>query len=124
MEADWREFIHVVKLKSQRAVFVIGGFAAKYRGMQLSPNYDQNLQYVRRLLESEGLYVTDLRQKVMQWKLCSDGIHWHDDEKEDLCATWVQLLRGEVVEAPFPDFEEERRILCYTVIGEIYYIAS
>ena len=105
VEADWKEFIRAVKLKSRRAVFVIGGFAAKYRGIQLSPDYDQNLQYVRSLVQSEGLFVTDLRQKVKKWKLCSDGIHWHEDEKEDVCATWARLLRGE--DPPFPDFEVE-----------------
>ncbi|CAE7900772.1 PSR [Symbiodinium microadriaticum] len=81
VEEDWREFIHAVKLKSRRSVFVIGGFAAKYRGMRLSSAYDQNQQYVKSLVESEGLYVTDLWQKVKKWKLCSDGI---------------RLLRGEV----------------------------
>ncbi|CAE7642667.1 unnamed protein product [Symbiodinium sp. CCMP2456] len=106
VEADWKEFIHAVKLKSRRSVFVIGGFAAKYRGMQLTPVYDQNLQYVRSLVESEGLYVTDLRQKVKKWKLCSDGIHWHEDEKEDVCATWARLLRGEVFDS-FPDVAED-----------------
>ena len=107
VEADWREFIRAVKLKSQQAVFVIGGFAAKYRGLELSADYDHNLEYVRSLVESEGFYVTDLRQKVQKWRLCSDGVHWHDDEKEDVCATWVRLLQGEVFEAPFPDFPEE-----------------
>ncbi|CAE6947286.1 unnamed protein product [Symbiodinium sp. CCMP2592] len=105
VEADWKEFIRAVKLKSRRAVFVIGGFAAKYRGMQLSTDYDRNLQYVRSLVQSEGLFVTDLRQKVKKWKLCSDGIHWHEDEKEDVCATWARLLRGE--DPPFPDFDFE-----------------
>ncbi|CAE7934499.1 unnamed protein product [Symbiodinium necroappetens] len=105
VEADWREFIHAVKLKSRRSVFVIGGFAAKYRGMQLSSAYDQNLQYVRSLVESEGLYVTDLRQKVQKWRLCSDGVHWHEDEKEDVCATWARLLRGEV--PPSCDMDSE-----------------
>ena len=107
VEADWREFIRAVKLKSQQAVFVIGGFAAKYRGLELSADYDHNLEYVRSLVESEGFYVTDLRQKVQKWRLCSDGVHWHDDEKEDVCATWVRLLQGEGFEAPFPDLPEE-----------------
>ncbi|CAE7527262.1 unnamed protein product [Symbiodinium sp. CCMP2456] len=103
VKADWREFIHAVKLKSRLSVFVIGGFAAKY---QLTPVYDQNLQYVRSLVQSEGLYVTDLRQKVKKWKLCCDDVHWHEDEKDDICATWARLLRGETFES-FPDFAQD-----------------
>ncbi|CAE7271750.1 unnamed protein product [Symbiodinium sp. KB8] len=106
VQADWKEFIQAVKLKSKRSVFVIGGYAAKFPSMRLSSTYDQNLQYVRSLVEREGLYVTDLRQKVQEWKLCSDGIHWHDDEKEDVCATWARLLRGQLPPSCHPDSED------------------
>ncbi|CAE7645927.1 unnamed protein product, partial [Symbiodinium necroappetens] len=106
VQADWKEFIQAVKLKSKRSVFVIGGYAAKFPVLQLSSAYDQNLQYVRSLVESEGLYVTDLRQKVQKWKLCSDGVHWHEDEKEDVCATWARLLRGQVPPSCHPDSDD------------------
>ncbi len=53
--------LQAVRSKSDRAVFFIGGFAAKYN---YPPVYDENMDRIRRFLHTSGAVVLDGKEQV------------------------------------------------------------
>lgn len=88
----WQRLFRVVRQKAwHRAVFFVGGYAAKYR---CSPIYDRSMDLVRKWVREAGFEVVAGHQEVRQWQLHSDKLHFARDHLEELTEFWHDLLTG------------------------------
>eukprot|EP00435_Cladocopium_sp_Y103_P036516 s2034_g9.t1 len=88
----WQRLFRVLREKAwHRAVFFVGGYAAKYC---CAPVYDQSMDLVRKWVREAGFEVVAGHEKVHQWQLHSDELHFAREHLEDLTEFWHDLLTG------------------------------
>lgn len=86
----WQRMFRVVRQKAwHRAVFFVGGYAAKYR---CSHVYDRSMDLVRKWIREAGFEVVAGHQEVRRWQLHRDKLHFARDHLEELTDFWYNLL--------------------------------
>ena len=82
--------LQAVRSKSDRAVFFIGGFAAKY---DYPPVFDENMDRIRRFLHIGGAVVVDGAHQVAKWSLAPDLLHFSSVNKPEMVQFWFSSLQ-------------------------------
>ncbi|CAL1169274.1 unnamed protein product [Cladocopium goreaui] len=72
-----------------RVVFFMGGYSAKYGYSQV---YDDNMETIRRWTRDAGFEVRTDFEKVAEWRLSADNLHWDVEMNRDLADYWCRLL--------------------------------
>ena len=98
----WQKLFRLLRTHvKKRVVFFMGGYAAKYGYGQV---YDDNMKIIRRWIRDVGGFEcrTDF-DKVHNWPLATDKLHFDVACLPELAEYWKQLLTGnkmELKEAP------------------------
>jgi hypothetical protein len=82
--------LQAVRSKSDRAVFFIGGYAAKYG---YPPVFDENMDRIRRSLHINGAVVIDGAEQVARWSLAPDLLHFSSENKPEIVQFWYSALQ-------------------------------
>ena len=81
--------LQAVRSKSDRAVFFIGGFAAKYG---YPPVFDENMDRIRQFLHISGAVVLDGAEQVAKWSLAPDLLHFSSENKPEMVQFWYSAM--------------------------------
>ena len=95
VKAVWQEFFGILRSGGiqplQRVVFFMGGYAAKYGYGRV---YDENMATIRGWIREAGFEVHTDFQKVQEWGLAADRLHFAVSVKAELAQYWKELLVG------------------------------